>query len=207
MVTTNKHYTEQSPTVCLIGCCRASAALTLTTCTATTPSCTSAIMQWSHGTYTIGLNTTLNKPNLHLTPIAVDGRQLYSSPCDQKTTVITRWNMPQSYSDVEVLVDPYNQRMRLNLFEWDGTPVNPMWLAMKPPQMLPTQTLNPTSNSTATGAMRTATAKLKRTVKPWTNTKQASRQGYEARNWLNSDILFWFGLFMTILGGVLVVTC
>jgi len=143
---------------------------------------------------------------MNLTPIGVDGRQLHSSPCDQETTTITRWDMPQFYSEVQVLVDPYNQRWRLNLFEWDGTPVNPMWLAMKPPQMLPTQTLNPTSNATATGAMQTATSKIKRALNLRTNLKQASKQG-SARSWLNIDVLFWFGIIMTTLGGVLVISC
>lgn len=175
-------------------------------CTATTPSCTSAILQWSHGTYTIGLNTTLNTPNMNLTPIAVDGRQLYSSPCDMKTTTITRWDMPQFYSELQVLVDPYNQKWRLNLFEWDGTPVNPMWLAMNPPQMLPTQTLNPTGNVTATGAVQTTTAKIKRALKFGTNAKQSSKQA-SPRRWLDVDMLFWFGIIMTAMGGVLVITC
>jgi len=114
--------------------------------------------------------------------------------------------MPQFYSELQVLVDPYNQRWRLNLFEWDGTPVNPMWLAMNPPQMLPTQTLNPTGNVTATGAVQTATAKIKRALNLAKNVRQSSKQG-GLRSWLSVDILFWLGIVMTAMGGVLVITC
>lgn len=85
--------------------------------------------------------------------------------------------------------------------------MNPMWIAMKPPQMLPTSTLNPTSNVTATGAMQTATAKIKRALNLRTNVKQSSRQVLGGRSWLDSDMLFWFGIAMTALGGVLVISC
>lgn len=40
-------------------------------------------------------------------------------------------------------MDNYHGRYRLNLYKFDGTPVNPMYLAYRPPMMLPTQVLNP----------------------------------------------------------------
>lgn len=33
---------------------------------------------------------------------------------------------------------------RLDLYKFDGSPMNPMFLAYSPPQMLPTITMNPT---------------------------------------------------------------
>jgi len=72
--------------------------------------------------------------------------------------------------------------------------------------MLPTQTLNPIASTTATGALETATSKIKRALNMRTNIKQASRQG-STRSWLGIDMLFWFGIVMTAVGGVLVISC
>ena len=52
-------------------------------------------------------------------------------------------------SKYEQLLDTYNDRQRLNLYQWDGTPENPMWLADREPRMLPTSILNPAPKATA----------------------------------------------------------
>mgnify|MGYP001206500181 CR=1 FL=1 len=51
------------------------------------PSCPGAIMQWQHGSYVIGSDGSLT-----MTPIAVDGRQLLSQPCQNKNSIYTRYN-------------------------------------------------------------------------------------------------------------------
>ena len=56
------------------------------------PKCPSAIMQWQHGNWV--MNTT---GGLQLTPIAVDGRQLMSSPCDYDDGVYTRYNQSETF--------------------------------------------------------------------------------------------------------------
>lgn len=56
------------------------------------PKCPSAIMQWQHGNWV--MNTT---GSLELTPIAVDGRQLMSSPCDYDDAVYTRYNQSETF--------------------------------------------------------------------------------------------------------------
>ena len=60
-----------------------------------------------------------------------------------------------------VYTDPYYGVTRLDLYEFDGSPMNPMYIAYSPPLMLPTQTMNPTT--TATGAAET-TGASKRSV-------------------------------------------
>jgi hypothetical protein len=124
---------------------------------------------------------------------------------------MTRYNMSEDISEMQVLLDPYNQQWRLNLFEWDGTPMVPMWLAFRPPQMLPTQTLNPTTSTTSIPAMATPTAKVKR----------AMHLGYEAipqlektttaqtmkSIFLNDDFCFWLGIVITLMGSLLVAVC
>ncbi len=106
----------------------------------------------------------------------------------------------------EVYKDPYHNIMRLNLYKFDGSPMNPMYLAYKPPQMLPTQTLNPTTASTTSGARSTATGggKVKRgfgedpphvVVKEKTLIKRSEP--------VNADKWWWIGVGMTGVGSVL----
>jgi hypothetical protein len=63
------------------------------------PSCPSGIMQWQHGAWVKNADGSLK-----LSPIAVDGRQLMSTPCNGKNAIYTRYNqsetMQVSWSDV-----------------------------------------------------------------------------------------------------------
>lgn len=43
-----------------------------------------------------------------------------------------------------VSVDKYKKIKRLDLGKWDGEMVQPLYLAYRPPMMLPTETMNPT---------------------------------------------------------------
>lgn len=54
------------------------------------PTCPSAIMQWQHGSWVMNANGSLS-----LTPIAVDGRQLLSSPCDDSNSIYMRYNQTE----------------------------------------------------------------------------------------------------------------
>lgn len=76
-----------------------------------------------------------------------------------------------------------------------------MYLAYKPPQMLPTQTLNPTSPN---GAKSTGTNKAKRSLQddedlvfPLNGKSQMDRTQSSRADWL-----WWFGIGITAIGGV-----
>lgn len=56
------------------------------------PRCPKGIMQWQHGSY-----EKLANGSLHLKPIKVDGRQLYSDPCQYKNSVFTRYNATEKF--------------------------------------------------------------------------------------------------------------
>lgn len=47
-------------------------------------------MQWQHGNWVMNANNSLT-----LTPIAVDGRQLLSTPCDYSKGIYTRYNQTE----------------------------------------------------------------------------------------------------------------
>jgi len=102
------------------------------------------------------------------------------------------------------MTDPFHNIMRLNLYGFDGTPMHPMFLSNKPPQMLPTQTLNPTPTATATGgAKATGNSRIKRDVTGQQimgplnkNVKFYNNDPIDADKW------WWIGLGMTAIGGV-----
>ncbi len=55
----------------------------------------------------------------------------------------------------KVSEDAYKKVKRLDLEDWDGTPVQPLYLAYRPPMMLPTQTMNPTGTKNYKRAVET----------------------------------------------------
>ena len=100
----------------------------------------------------------------------------------------------------EVFTDPYHGVLRLNLFKFDGSPMNPMYLAYKPPQMLPTQTMNPTTAATG-GAQPTKTGNARRGLEGRTLplNKHAIKKRKEP---IDLDKWWWIGVGITALGGV-----
>jgi hypothetical protein len=78
----------------LPGCrgCAMVVELLLTATTAQNPKCPKGIIQWQHGTY-----EKLANGSLVLKPIKVDGRQLYSDPCQYKNAVYTRYNATELF--------------------------------------------------------------------------------------------------------------
>lgn len=110
-------------------------------------SCAIASMTFQHGSYEI-----LSNGSVILTPIAVDGRQLLSDPCGYKTdeAQYVRYEQKTWFEKYQVSISDYHGRYMLQIYQFDGSPMQPLYLAYKPPMMLPTFTLNPTSGSQAT---------------------------------------------------------
>ncbi|KAF2722481.1 ROT1-like protein [Polychaeton citri CBS 116435] len=166
----------------------------------TDPKCPSGIMQWQHGKWQ--MNST---GSLILEPIAVDGRQLMSSPCEFDTSIYTRYNQSETFERYSVYTDPYHNVPRLDLFQFNGAPMQPLYLAFSPPQMLPTTTLNPTNTAGST-ASSTSSSKKKRGLDAEVpiNWKMNMGEGSnEVVTHINADRLWWIGLSMTGLGGLL----
>lgn len=115
---------------------------------------------------------------------------------------LTRRKRLTTTQDYQVLTDPYSKALRLNLFEFDGAPLNPMYLAYKPPQMLPTQTLNPTASSTGTTAK--STGKVKRNIDSLEGFSEPLNEDVliARREPFNADKWWWIGVGMTGLGGI-----
>jgi hypothetical protein len=160
-------------------------------------------MQWQHGSY-----EKLPNGSLVLHPIKVDGRQLYSDPCQYNNAVYTRYNATEKFKvrhippkqppcanplllqQYQVSVDRYHKIPRLDLYQADGAPLMPLYMAYTPPKMLPTTTLNPLVTQTP------AAGKVKRTL-PHEVLFKRTEGNVRADQW------WWFGVLMTAGGGIM----
>lgn len=163
-------------------------------------------MQWQHGSF-----EKLGNGSLVLTPIKVDGRQLYSDPCQYKNAVYTRYNTTEMFkvchlqlfahnrkltsnqSYEYVASDAYHKIPRITLYKADGAPMMPLYLAMSKPEMLPTTTLNPLVTQTASAK------NSKRGELPMNHEIIFQRTPGSVR----ADQWWWFGVFLTAGGSVL----
>lgn len=118
--------------------------------------CPTGSITYQHGTYELLLNGSMV---LH--PIAVDGRQLISEPCGNNPNLSTyvRYYQPTNFREVLVYVLAYHGRQTLQIFQFDGLKMQPLYLAYKPPMMLPTETLNPTNSDAGATALATDNGK------------------------------------------------
>ncbi|RDW79697.1 protein ROT1 [Coleophoma cylindrospora] len=168
------------------------------------PSCPQAVMQWQHGT--VVLNADLS---LSLTPFAVDGRELTSNPCSSsKKATYSRYNQSETFKKWQVYTDGYTKLTRLDLYQFDGTPMNPLFLAYSPPLMLPTITMNPTTSA----ATSTATSKVKRSTGeedeleieyslPLNKNAKHIKRDNPKRSPVDLNFLWWAGVGMCVFGG------
>lgn len=96
---------------------------------------------------------------------------------------------------------------RLDLYRFNGAPLPPMYLAYRPPQMLPTITLNPTATPIPSGknSKRTPEAPYR-----WGDLElplnqnaihTKSKKQFTVISSISPDIVWWGGVVMTLLGG------
>lgn len=90
--------------------------------------------------------------------------------------------------------------MRLDLYQFDGSPMNAMYIAYSPPVMLPTQTMNPTATPTATGNAKRGLGDGELNVPLNKNAKHIKRE--TDSSWMdNTNMIWWAGVGMTVFGG------
>jgi len=122
------------------------------------PHCITGVLTFQHGSFEY-----LGNGSLLLTPIAQDGRQLVQDPCAAVSSQITQFNATILFLQWRIF--PLTSGgVHLNLYEFDGTPVAPMNLAFKPPNMLPTATLTPSKQTTQARRELAARSGAARTV-------------------------------------------
>jgi len=107
----------------------------------TAPNCITGVLQWQHGTY-----EALANNSIIMTPFSSDGRQQVQDTCAAVSNIIQQFNSTVLMKNWRIDTDPVLGKMLL-LFQFDGTPVQPLYPYASPPVMLPTQVL--TANVTA----------------------------------------------------------
>ncbi|SCV03905.1 LAME_0H14180g1_1 [Lachancea meyersii CBS 8951] len=163
------------------------------------PKCPVAVLIYQHGTYDLQDNGTLT-----LNPIEVDGRQLLSDPCnDNGTSVYSRYNQTEVYKWFSVSVNDYHGVYELQLYQSDGSPMQPLYLAYRPPMMLPTETLNPTktssgSKSTGSNQKRSLRSMVKRSLENRHKTNAIKRND----SFVNSKFFKWVSVGLIGAGSV-----
>ena len=92
---------------------------------------------------------------------------------------------------------------RLDLYQFDDSPMNPMFLAYSPPQMLPTVTMNPTSTPSATGkAKRDSSDEVEEPLNKYAaHIKRGIEDQPSLIHRIDVNIVWWAGVGMTIFGG------
>lgn len=156
------------------------------------PGCPQAAMNFQHGKYEIYDNGTLV-----LNPFEVDGRQLYSDPCtDKGVSNYIRYNQTEVFLSFIVEIDAYHGMWKLQLYQSDGSPMQPMYLAYRPPVMLPTVTLNPTTAATSDGATSTESSTEGKSLRQLVrrsleNKHRTTAVRKPAGSFLNSNF-FWY---------------
>ncbi|KAF5212709.1 Reversal of tor2 lethality [Clavispora lusitaniae] len=141
----------------------------------------------STGTYEI-----LSNGSVVLTPIAVDGRQLLSDPCgySAEKAKYVRYVQPTWFEKYQVSINSYHGRYMLQIYQFDGSPMQPLYLAYKPPMMLPTTALNPTDKASETSS--SLSRKVKRSLENQYRTnavKKFSSEKFDKFWWMSVGVL------------------
>ncbi|KAI0350180.1 hypothetical protein OH77DRAFT_1431328 [Trametes cingulata] len=98
------------------------------------PQCITGVLNWHHGTFQM-----LPNGSLVLTPFG-DGYQQIQDPCAAETNFIENYNDTELYNSWQLFHD-INDGPKLHLFNFDGSPVAPLFQVYSTPNMLPTEPL------------------------------------------------------------------
>ena len=98
------------------------------------PTCITGVVVWVHGTYTLNPNGSITA-----TPFG-DGYQQVQDPCAAVSNFIQLYNDTELYQSWRIFLDPQSGP-HLNLYEFDNSPLPPMFQITTSPMMLPTRLL------------------------------------------------------------------
>lgn len=127
------------------------------------PTCITGVVLWVHGTYVLEPNGSI------ITTPFGDGYQQVQDPCAAVSNFIQFYNDTEYYQSWRIFLDP-NTGPHLNLYQFDGSPLPPMFLISTTPNMLPTRPLrNVTAAAPSTPARRSVSSSTESLLGPqWT---------------------------------------
>jgi len=102
---------------------------------ASQPNCITGVLQWQHGKY-----QALSNGSIVMDPISSDGRQQVQDTCSPVSNIIQQFNTTVLMKFWEIRTDELLGK-ELLLYQFDGTPVQPLYPYANPPIMLPVETL------------------------------------------------------------------
>ena len=109
-------------------------------------------MNWCHGTYVL-----VSNGSIVLTPFG-DGYQQIQDPCAPTSNFVESYNDTELYQQWIIYQDAV-RGYTLQLYQFDGSPLAPLWQLSTTPNMLPTQLLrNVTAASSKSAAVLIANA-------------------------------------------------
>ncbi|KAL7279605.1 hypothetical protein ACG7TL_006011 [Trametes sanguinea] len=109
------------------------------------PQCITGVLNWHHGQYQL-----LDNGSIVLIPNG-DGYQQIQDPCAAESNFIENYNDTELYSHWQIFMDQ-NDGPKLHIFNFDGSPVSPLFQIYNPPNMLPTTQLRNVTPSIDTGS-------------------------------------------------------
>lgn len=167
------------------------------------PKCPKASLIFQHGKYEVLTNGTLI-----LNPFEVDGRQVFSDPCNDKgVSTYSRYNQTEIFKSYVVELDEYHGMYKLQLYQFDGSPMQPLYLAYRPPMMLPTETLNPTATDSNVQETSLSKRSLSELVQRGLENKHRTSAKRANSGILNSSIFWYISATMLGLGSVAFLAC
>lgn len=136
-----------------------------------------------------GLNKKTTRPELQVA--SRDFWQDHSSNCQRIIDVDVNSSFANDEQKYEQLLDPYHNIQRLNLYRFDGSPIPVMYLAYRPPQMVPTTILHSAATTSANSGTK---ERLKRALEKHIEGPEA------AGTWIDTQRLWCFGLGVGTMG-------
>ncbi|KAH9048740.1 chaperone for protein-folding within the ER, fungal-domain-containing protein [Lactarius hengduanensis] len=115
------------------------------------PQCITGVMNWAHGTFKYNDNGSMT-----MYPFG-DGFQQIQAPCSATSNFLENYNDTELFQLWQIFIDP-TDGPKLHMYQFDGSPLPPMFLISTTPNMLPTQPLRnvsaPSSTSTSNVSKR-----------------------------------------------------
>ncbi|KAF7321718.1 SET domain-containing protein [Mycena kentingensis (nom. inval.)] len=141
------------------------------------PECIVGTIIWAHGNYEL-----LDNGSIILTPIG-DGYQQVQSPCNQdNNNFLQNYNITELFTSWRIFTD-VTFGPKLHLFQWDGSPVAPLFRLSEEPNMLPKQKLRNNETivvtTTSDGLITVETIQAKREMKAKRHAAQSKRNGWK----------------------------
>ncbi|KAF9522576.1 ROT1 protein [Crepidotus variabilis] len=105
------------------------------------PTCITGVIVWTHGTYLLNANGSITLNSFG------DGFQQVQDPCAAESNFIEDYNTMEYFMGWRIFQDP-TAGYKLHLFQFDGTPVAPLFQISTTPNMQPTRLLRNITSAT-----------------------------------------------------------